>query len=87
MPEINVFQLRRTLQADYAQQGERLSSKQADRLLAEAFNDATFKQWLAQIDEYDFERGLTDIGGHSDTTGRQAIMRVLRAQHKQETAA
>ena len=87
MPKINVLQVRRSLQREYAAQGERLSTRQADRLLAEAFDDASFREWLERIDLDDASQFGSLHEPHSDTTARRAIMRVLREQFNAACAA
>lgn len=87
MPKINFVLLQRAVRRDYAALGTPISQTVADRIVEDTINDGLFQQWLTQIDEYDADRGLTDIDGHTDTTAKQAIMRTLRAQHKQEAAA
>lgn len=86
MPEINFGELRRVVQEEYAALGRPLSKRKADQIVQATINDGYFKQWLADIDQHDAERGLTDLDAHSDTTGRRAIMRALRAQYEYESS-
>lgn len=80
MPKINFAELRRSLQADYAAQGEHLAKRQADKIVAETIADEEFRKWLAAIDAED-AKTLKTIGEfHADTTARRAIQRILRAQ-------